>query len=187
MKNLLITALAFFMMVGCATPISGTMHSTARLDIFVGTTPVGVCTAFAISHNELLTAGHCVAEMIKGNHVEFNGARPILIKVDYTNDVAKLFLPNHGVKPLKVANHVKMGDEAYVVGCPMGSCGIITRGWVAESYKHWMVISASSTGGNSGSPVLNSDGEVIGILVAGPTYGHISVCTPLRAIKSIVN
>lgn len=186
MKKLLIALLALGLM-SCAS-ISSTLKSTARADLYTYSgIPYGVCSAFAVDANTILTASHCASEMTRGGQVMVAGKYAHLVKIDYTNDVARLFIPNHGLKPLKIASSVDQGDEIWIVGYPLGvGAPIITHGWVGGWYKQFIVVSAAATGGNSGSPILNDRNEVVSMLVAGPHYPHIGLGVPLEAIREIM-
>jgi serine protease Do len=99
-----------------------------------------------------------------------------LIKID-TNNLEYLELGN--------SNEVTQGSEIFVIGYPLVSeyeysekmefkeniNPTINKGIVShikyEGYIKTFQIDASASGGNSGGPVMNKKGEVIGILTAG--------------------
>jgi hypothetical protein len=58
----------------------------------------------------------------------------------------------------------EFGDAVYVVGFPMEEVRRITSGWHGDTVG---AIACDSTFGNSGGPVLNARGEVLGVLVSG--------------------
>jgi S1-C subfamily serine protease len=108
-----------------------------------------------------------------------------IIKFELTddNDACVLFKLNHNIPPVVILddyNKVSYGDRVYIVGAPGGIYPIITEGFVSMPISHHMPInvlnnklltSAPAYSGNSGGPVFNRFGKVIGILVmANPKY-----------------
>ena len=95
--------------------------------------------------------------------VEYDKERDLaLLKVD-ASDLPFL--------PLASSGSTSIGDVIYAVGCPRGICGTVTQGRVANvdvrvgSFGYIMT-DVTITHGNSGGPLLNSRGEVIGVTTA---------------------
>src|SRR6266850_4391989 len=128
---------------------------------------------------KILTAAH-VVQTADVASVEFPDGQEIIARVigsDMRSDVALLQLkqiPSDIVPaPLGDSNKLEVGDEIFVVGAPYGISQTLTAGHL--SGRHWLnrndetsveflQTDAAVNGGSSGSPVFNSDGEVVGIV-----------------------
>lgn len=93
---------------------------------------------------------------------------------------------------LEEADPVAIGDPISIVGAPLGLALYRTDGYVAALKEpladSLMTVSASAFGGNSGSPVLDSEGKLVGMLVAGiPIYPQISIVVPTWLIDSLLD
>lgn len=91
------------------------------------------------------------------------------------------------------SNELASGEEIMVVGYPLihelkSSCGHISGitgkpVWNAEDF--FLQISAATSGGNSGGPVFNKQGQVIGILTGSMTRGQN--CNLIIPINHFIN
>jgi len=93
---------------------------------------------------------------------------------------------------LEFDTDIESGESAFILGYPWGmnesisiTSGIVAApGHKAYYTKLSLYTDIASYPGNSGSPVLDTDGEVIGILVAGPYENECySMCTPARLVE----
>jgi S1-C subfamily serine protease len=130
---------------------------------------------------KVMTAAHVVATMDEIS-VEFLGGETVSAKVVASESAADLSLIQlervpAGARVAKMANSdtVRVGDPVYIVGAPYGlsyslSAGIISARWAPNTVHRAMPLAeffqtdATINTGNSGGPMFNSAGEVLGIV-----------------------
>ncbi len=126
-------------------------------------------------------------------------------KVDRANDLAVLTvqLPA-GVPtaPLGNSDTVAVGEVAIAIGSPFGLNQTITQGIISAVHRDWsgqsgsggpgqlIQTDASINPGNSGGPLLNAQGEVIGIntMIQSPIYGSVGIgfAVPINTAKPLL-
>jgi len=99
------------------------------------------------------------------------------------------------LKPLKLASAVTVGEPAFAIGSPFGLQGSITSGIVSQVNRTGITVvpmlqtDAAINPGNSGGPLLNSEGEVLGVNTAGIASNvseSIGFAIPYNEIKMVV-
>ncbi len=102
---------------------------------------------------------------------------------DKTNDVAVLKIIPTGLgetdrpKPLKISafSPARIGEELFTIGFPLGdllgrshkvATGVLSSSSGIDDDPRMFQITVPIQPGNSGGPILNSEGQVIGILVS---------------------
>jgi len=161
----------------------------------------GECTGFVskTTFGEMvLTAGHCagdVKENQKLTATDSNGKKYGLTTVYYDaiHDLAVMF-PSREKQPsasLKLACNVPVhiGDDVTMTGFPLDFNKVTVSGKIAAEPSAWGLwplvyrVAMFAAPGNSGSAVLNSNGDVIGILVGGrPDWPGMSMVEPISVI-----
>ena len=113
--------------------------------------------------------------------MQHDGSRheAIIVGVEKANDVAVLKIDAAGLTPVSFGNSdsLSVGEKIYAVGNPLGELEFsMSQGWVSalgrvisteESVAiNMFQIDAAVNPGNSGGPVYNERGEVVGIVTA---------------------
>ena len=100
-----------------------------------------------------------------------------ILGYDKSRDIA-LLLISGSYTPLPVNTHgLKVGEPVYTIGSPLGFTGTFTDGIITYNQRHldgtyYIQTNAAFSSGNSGGPLLNSYGEVIGINTLSYLYGQ---------------
>ena len=161
----------------------------------------GSGTAFVVAANGyLLTCNHVVrgATEIKATLGEQTMPCQV-VATDTVHDLALLRVPRHGlpVLPLGDSEAVELAEEVRVVGYPLadvlGSSAKITQGSVAGIVSKRRVkafqIDAMVNPGNSGGPLLNGRGAVIGVVNAqlvGQQIFKVGFAVPAQSAKPLL-
>lgn len=141
----------------------------------------GVGSGFIVNgKGQIMTAAH-VVQAADTVMVHFHDGAPVpadVISSDPATDLALLQLhamPPYA-KPAKLGDSdaTRVGDEVFVVGAPLGAAYTLTAGRLSakrlsprmSGTGNWelMQTDASINQGNSGGPLFNRDGEVIGVV-----------------------
>ncbi len=123
----------------------------------------------------ILTNHHVIANMDK-IEVQLTDGRvepAQLIGTDEQTDIAVLKIEARNIEPLPLgdSDHVRVGQMVFAVGNPFGLQETVTQGIIsakgrramADSGVEFLQTDAAVNQGNSGGPLLNLRGEIIGI------------------------
>ena len=139
---------------------------------------LGTGTGFIINdRGDVVTNAHVAGDCAK-IAFDLNGQALLsgrLIAVDARNDLAVVNFPLHDAKTATLSNVAKenLGEELIVFGYPLigilSTSGNLTRGSVSalngiNDDARYMQISAPVQPGNSGGPVMDNAGRVIGVV-----------------------
>lgn len=133
-------------------------------------------TAFVVGDGTLLlTCSHCI-NMSNGQRLallEYDKLIDIPLDVivdDQQNDFALLKTTENLGKGLNVidSKDIKVGNEIFTIGFPyqLITKRTLTAGYVASLYDNSIRINNSVNNGNSGGPLFDKEGNVIGIVNA---------------------
>jgi S1-C subfamily serine protease len=139
----------------------------------------GTGTGFVVdAAGTMITAAH-VAQSAQSIEVEFGDRRlpARLIGYDARRDIAMLQATDSALPALEVADSstVREHDRVVVIGAPRGRAGVMYSGTVRALRQTFpgrvpeimIAFEAIVQPGNSGGPLFNDRGQVIGVVVAG--------------------
>ena len=118
-----------------------------------------------------------------------------VLVADSVRDIAIIKVPrvNLPVVTLGDSSSVEPGETVIAVGHPMGMENTITRGIVSANNrphrgKKYIQIDAALNPGNSGGPVIDGDGNVIGVSVMTMGFAEsIGFAIPINDVLTILN
>jgi len=161
----------------------------------------GTGTGFFVSTDGyLVTCAHVIQGADKVD-VEINGKSysAAVVAVEADDDLAILKIEAEGLRPLSLADSstVRIGEEVRAIGFPLSTVlgnGIkVTRGIVAgivdRDEGQRFQIDAAVNPGNSGGPVVNDRGHVLGVAsskLIGMELNRVGFCVPAQRVLSLL-
>ena len=128
---------------------------------------------------------------------------------DELNDIAVIKINVHGLTPALIGNSQEshVGDRVMVIGTPYGVeyRGTMTSGFISALNRQHVLRNESGTvnkvqkliqtdtsvnPGNSGGPLFNMKGEVIGVVamkIAGTDYEGMGFAIPIESVIEMIN
>jgi serine protease Do len=153
----------------------------------------------------VVTNNHVIADADEINIIMNDGTkiRATLVGVDKKTDLAVLkFTPP--AKPLVAvkfgdSDKLRLGEWVIAIGNPFSLGGTVTAGIISARnrdinsgpYDNYIQTDAAINRGNSGGPLFNLDGEVIGVntLIISPSGGSIGIgfAVPSKTVVGVVD
>ncbi|OHD70142.1 MAG: hypothetical protein A2W19_04970 [Spirochaetes bacterium RBG_16_49_21] len=163
----------------------------------------GLGTGFIISRDGYICTNHHVVANMDSVTVTVNGKhyKAVLIGSDQLTDIALLKIAGTDkFTPVYFGNSdaVKIGDMAIAIGNPFGLDKTITSGIISAVGRRvindigtsYIQTDASINPGNSGGPLINLDGEVIGVnrMIYSSTGGSLGIgfAIPINTTRDIL-
>ena len=160
----------------------------------------------------IMTNHHVVEDAVRGGYdievLMYDGSEYSAKVVGYAeeNDVAVIKIDASGLSPVTLgdSDSMKVGEAVYAVGNPTGELEFsMTDGMISATDRELAVqdgnsyrilnlfqTTAAINGGNSGGPIYNSRGEVIGIATAGGDSSQVEAlffAIPINDAAGIAN
>lgn len=115
-----------------------------------------------------------------------------MLSLDETNDVALIKVEGKGLPSLKLSQDYKpkQGENVFVIGSPFGLETTVSNGIISSirGSDEFLQITAPVSPGSSGSPVFNTNGEVIGIATLIMEGGqNLNFAIPMKYLINVKN
>lgn len=129
-------------------------------------------SGFAISENCIVTNAHVITQKQDITAVTYGGEqyKTSVAGINEKEDIAVLYVQDATFPFLTVADYttMKTGDDIYAIGAPKGMAYTLTKGGVSAKERiigeySYIQIDAAINEGNSGGPLLNDAGQVLGM------------------------
>lgn len=169
-------------------------------------------TGFAISKEQIMTAGHFCINAIEGqalgilrkkvqvvvlndNDELVVAKRATIETLDEAMDICVINAPKHGLVPLEFVkdyDSLRVYQKVFITGAPLGIFPVETEGhivtlrtegWPVMVLNNRLIVSAPTTYGNSGGPIVTEDGKVVGIVMAKSNYDHVIIGVHVETIR----
>ena len=168
----------------------------------------GLGSGVVVDHNGYILTNNHVVEHSTRLKVKFtNDPTEYPAKVigtDALTDLAVIKIEKTGLIPAKIGNSdaIQVGDWAVAIGSPFGFQATVTAGIVSAKqrslegeenapFQKFIQTDAAINPGNSGGPLLNINGEVIGIntMIASRSGGNqgIGFALPINSAVAVYN
>ena len=192
-----------------ALPSVVNITSTAvAMDFFYGPVPQqGQGSGFILNKEGLiLTNNHVIdnAQRVEVTLSDKHKYKATVLTVDKGHDLALIKVtdaPNLVPATLAESNGLMVGQRVYAIGNPFGLSGTMTRGIISairsirgegNPIEDAIQTDAAVNPGNSGGPLLNSRGEVIGITTMIASNGAdqssgIGFAIPINTAKAVLD
>lgn len=156
----------------------------------------------------ILTNNHVVENAVSVSVTLKDGTelRAEVLGRDPSTDVALLRIATRSIPPVELgdSDRVRIGEQAIVIGSPFGFDQSLTAGYISalgrtlrsgDGYgteiDNVIQTDAAVNPGNSGGPLLNTEGEVIGITTAifstGGGFQGIGLAVPINTARAVAD
>ena len=164
--------------------------------VFVVTSGNSLGSGFAVGENCIVTNAHVLENPNNIVLTTYTGEKhsAYLVGVDQDKDVAILGVKDVKFTSLVIADYktLNTGDDVYAIGAPKSMAYTLTKGVISAKEREigkykYIQTDAAINEGNSGGPLLNSEGNVIGIntLKMSDSEG-IGLAIPMTVVSEFV-
>lgn len=170
----------------------------------IGTGFIIDSSGLILTNQHVVSSGSAVYQVITNDEKKYDVVEIIR---DDVNDIALIKIDAKDLTPIKLGNSniLAVGQKVLAIGTPLGKyAGSVTEGiisglnrtvtassdwsgFTSKTYEDVIQTDAAINPGNSGGPLINSQGEVIGINFATTSgANNISFAIPINKVKDRV-
>ena len=169
---------------------------TAYNSIFIIESGNSLGSGFAIGENCIITNAHVIANE-KSIAITTYGGEQLFAEIyciDNNLDIAVLCIKSgETLTPLQPCYDIAVGDEVYAIGAPNSMTYTLTKGVVSSKNRKintqsYIQTDAAINSGNSGGPLMNEAGQVIGVNSYKMSDSEgIGLAIPIESVISYLN
>ncbi|HUO30208.1 MAG TPA: Do family serine endopeptidase [Bryobacteraceae bacterium] len=184
-----------------SNPFGGTMPQIPqRKGYALGSGVVVDRAGYILTNNHVVDKADRIQVKFTGDTTEYDAK---VVGVDAATDLAVIRVEGKsGLTPARIGNSdaVQVGDWAMAIGSPFGFQATVTLGIISakerdvdptQQFQHFLQTDAAINPGNSGGPLLNINGEVVGINTAIASrsggYQGIGFALPINQAVKVYN
>lgn len=159
--------------------------------------PMGLGSGFLLRDGRIVTNNHVVASAewveITDQEEQLLGTVPYAEVISTRSDLAILPAVETESKGLVLSEDgPEVGESVWAIGSPQGLHGSVSSGVVSAvrsvDGQEFIQISAPISSGSSGGPILDADGQVIGVVVHYVTDGqNLNFGVPGSQVRALTN
>lgn len=169
---------------------------TTYNSIFVIKSGNSLGSGFAIGENCIITNAHVIANEKSIIITTYSGEQfsAEIYCIDNNLDITVLCVKSEEmVTPLQPCYDIAVGDEVYAIGAPNSMAYTLTKGVVSSKDREvnsqsYIQTDAAINSGNSGGPLMNETGQVIGVNSYKMSDSEgIGLAIPIESVVSYLN
>jgi len=176
--------------------VPATVQVSAKMRDEWGQRGLSAGSGAIVSEDGTIVTNYHVVKGAEGVTVTLNDRRSLgakIVGVDATADIAVLKINGHGLPYFSYGNsdELKVGQWVLAIGYPLGLQSTVTAGIVSAKGGSFIQTDAAVNLGNSGGPLVDRQGRLVGINAALTTstgsYVGYSFAIPAPIVKRVVN
>ena len=195
-------AILFFLILAVliAFPISvfalGFETEEVYNSVFVIHSGQSLGSGFAVGKNYIITNAHVIDDVENVKVESYNGEIQdgTIVSIDNALDIAVIGISGVSFVPLEIADlqKISVGDNVYAIGAPNSLAYTLTKGIVSSKDRvaggqKYIQTDAAINSGNSGGPLLNDDGAVVGVNSYKLSHSEgIGLAIPISTVVSFL-
>lgn len=174
-------------------PTERVLRSVVRIAVQFDGKP-GSCSAFSVDERGwFVTAHHCASGSVRIGDVPLT-----FLLTDPENDLALLETARGGLPALKLGRPPKVGDATFATGYPLSSPSpMVLPSMYQGVFDAWArgerpaaIFIGNTIPGMSGGPIVDTSGEVIGVVLGGgnpsQVYQNVGFGAPYAALRKLL-
>ena len=180
MKHWIYRRLSLLEWIICCAIAATAILATCKAD-WTGSGFMARKDGYVVTNHHVIANAKEIWVAIPGKSGEFPAT---IVADDSLHDLALLKIPgtsDYDILPVVSSDSAQVIDEVYVFGYPLGEIlgekVSVSRGQINAIRGRYLQIDAAVNPGNSGGPVVNSGGEVIGVVHAKINAAYILEAT----------